>query len=176
MDASLRVREKKVSFSLSSPGIDVSLLIALCAAIIDFLSITQPWLVGLNNEYLAGKGLTYSIAAEMSGVQLMQTQQYLSILLIPVALTGLMWFLANTPEDATARVSYKTKCELMLIMCIAFSIIPPYIFSNKLAVGINMTSGSNVFASRWELGSGETLPAYSGLGFAAALLIRTFKD
>jgi hypothetical protein len=160
----------------TAPGIDLAILIALGSAIIDVLSLFQPWLVGLNDEYVTGKGLTYAVGAEASGIQLIQTQPYLAVLLIPMILTGFSFILAISPDDVTARVSYRVKSGLLLIPSIALSIFPSYMFMNNLGMGIDMTRGLNVFVSLWELGSGATLSTYAGLGFAAALLLRIFKD
>ncbi len=63
-----------------------------------------------------------------------------------------------------------------MIASIGLSLYPSYVFTNNLAMGTDMTAGLNVIVSLWEMGSGATLPAYAGFGFAAALLMRIFKD
>jgi hypothetical protein len=160
----------------SAPGIDVAILVAVGSAIVDVLSLLQPWLLGVNDEYVVGRGLTYAVEVEVSGFRLVQYQPYLAILLIPGFLAGLSLVLAMVPEDVSARLSYKLKSGALLAISIVLSLYPSYVFMNNLGNGVNMTEGVNVIVSFWELGSGSTLPAYAAFGFAGALLLRIFKD
>lgn len=159
-----------------APGIDLAILIAVGSAIVDILTLLQPWLLGVNDEYVTGKGLTYAVEVEVSGFQLVQYQPYLAILLIPAFLMGLSIIFAILPEDVSARVSYKVKSGLLLIICIALSVYPSSIFMNNLANGVDVAAGLHMIVSFWVLGSGVTLPAYAAFGFAGALLLRIFKD
>jgi hypothetical protein len=170
-------RELEFTFqNATAPGIDVAILIALGSAVADIFSLFQPWLLGINDEYLSGKGLSYAVEVRISGFQLMQSQQYLAILLVPALLAGLSLILAIMPEDVSARLGYKLKSGALLAISTALSLYPSYVFMNNLGNGVNMTEGLNVIVSFWEIGSGSTLPAYAAFGFAGALLIRIFKD
>ena len=170
-------RESEFKFpTTAAPGIDLAILIAAGSAIMDIISLMQPWLLGLNDEYVAGKGLTYAIAAQVSGLQLVQGEPYLAILFIPAILTGLSVILAILPQDHTVRFSYKLKSGILLIISLALSLYPSYVFMNDLAMGANLTGSLNLIVSFWEMGSGATLPTYAGLGFASALVLRIFKD
>jgi hypothetical protein len=169
-------REPKLTFPTVVSGIDLAILIAVGSAVVDILSLMQPWLLGVNDEYIAGKGLTYAIQVEVSGFQLVQNETYLAILILPAVLAGISVILAMLPQDLTARISYKLKSGILMTASIALSLYPSYVFTNNIAMGTNMTAGLNVIVSFWEMGSGATLPAYAGFGFAAALLLRIFKD
>lgn len=172
-----RHAEYKLTFhNTGSPGIDVATLIGLGSAITNALSLFEPWLIGLNNEYLPGTGLTYSIVIEVNGIELIQTRPYLLILIIPIVLTGFLVLLAITPDDFTSRLNFKRKALILLTVSIPCSIFPSFSFLNELAMGADLMGALNVFVGRWELGSGATLPIYAGLGFALALLLRVFKD
>ena len=160
----------------AAPGIDLAVLIAVGSAILDVISLFEPWLLGLNDEYVAGKGLTYAIKAEVSGFQLVQNAPYLAILLVLVFLTTISVILAILPQDLAVRVSYKMKSAILMAASIGLSVYPSYVFMNNLAVGAEMTAGLKEVVSFWAMGSGATLPAYAGIGFAAALVVRIFKD
>jgi hypothetical protein len=169
--------ERQFTFPSTAPhGIDVAVLIAVVSAVVDVLSLFEPWLLGLNDEYVTGKGLTYAVGAEVSGFRLLQNEPYLAILLVPVFLTGLTVILAMLPEDTSVRMSYKMKSGILLAASIGLSLYPSYVFMNNLAGGVDMTRGLNEIVSFWAMGSGATLPAYAGIGFAAALVVRIFKD
>jgi hypothetical protein len=169
--------EREFTFPTAAPhGIDLAVLIAVGSAVVDIVSLYEPWLLGLNDEYVTGKGLTYAVGAEVSGFRLVQNAPYLAILLVPVFLTGLIVILAMLPEDSTLRISYKMKSGILFAASIGLSLYPSYVFMNNLAAGVDMTTGLNEIVSFWAMGSGVTLPAYAGFGFAAALLLRIFKD
>jgi hypothetical protein len=160
----------------TAPGIDLAILIALGSAAADIFALSQPWLLGINDEYLAGKGLSYAVEVRISGFQLLHNQPYLAILLIPALLAGISLILAILPEDVSARLSYKLKSGALLAVSVALSLYPSYVFMNNVGNGVDITEGLNVIVSFWEAGSGSTLPAYAAFGFAGALLLRIFKD
>jgi hypothetical protein len=169
--------ERELTFEAApAPGIDLAVLIAVGSALVDILTLLQPWLLGVNDEYVTGKGLTYAVEAEVSGFQLLQIQPYLAILLVPAFLAGVSIILAILPDNVFARVSYKVKSGLLLVICIALSLYPPSTFMNNLANGANMAEGLHLIASFWVVGSGATLPVYAAIGFAGALALRIFKD
>jgi hypothetical protein len=170
-------KSREFTFQTAAPpGVDVAILLALGSAFADVFSLSQPWLLGINDEYLPGKGLSYAIGASISGFQLLQNQPYLAVLMVPAVLAGLSLLLATMPEDTSARLSYKLKSGALLAISIILSLYPSYVFMNNLDNGVNITEGLNVIVSFWEAGSGSTLPAYAAFGFAGAILLRIFKD
>jgi hypothetical protein len=162
--------------SLYRPGIDLAVLIAVGSAILDSASLLFPWLVGVNSSYTSGKGLTYTVSAYLSGLDLIGDLPFIIILFVPIILTVALVFFSLRPEGLVLpRMSYKTKSRVILVLAALLSIAPPFFFLNQFGLGMTITR-PGVFVGHWEMGSGATMPTYAGLGFALALGFKMIKD
>ena len=179
-----RAREKrskslrKLAYdSMYRPGIDLAVVIALGSAIVDLVSLFFPWLVGINSDYLPGRGLIYKIAVLLSAIDLFSESPYLMFLMLPIALTIALIFLSIKPEGIIPpRIGYKTKSRIILFLAGLSSMLPAYIFLNGFTMGIYSPPQLGVFVGRWELGGAATMPLYAGFGFMLALGLKMIKD
>ncbi len=159
------------------PGIDLAVVIAVVSALIDFVSLFFPWLVGINSVYVPGEGLTYSVAIVLKGTDLFSDSPYLATLFLPVLLTlGLVFISIRSEELVPPRVSYKTKSRILLLLAALSSMLPAYAFVNRIMIGVFSSPLTGVFVGRWELGGAATMPLYAGFGYVLALGLKMLKD
>jgi len=162
--------------SLYRPGIDLAVLVAVASAILDIVSLFFPWLVGINSSYTPGKGLTYTVVAFLSGLDLIGDMPYIVVLFAPIILTVALVFLSLRPEGLIPpRMSYKAKSRIILVFAALLSLPPPFLFLNQFGLGMTITR-PGIFVGHWEMGSGATMPTYAGIGFALALGFKMIKD
>ncbi len=155
----------------------MAVVIAVGSATLDLVSLLIPWLVGINSEFLPGRGLSYSIAILLSGIDLFGDSPYLAFLMLPLLLTFVLIFLSIRPEGIIPpRISYKTKSRLLLLVATLSSMLPSYAFFNRFTLGFYTTPRPGVFVGRWELGGGVTMPIFAGFGFMLALGLKLLKD
>lgn len=163
--------------SLYRPGIDLAVVIAIGSAILDLVSLFLPWLVGINSEYLPGKGLSYSISVMLTGVDLFVAKPYLILLILPPVLSFVLLFISTRPEGIVPpRVSYKMKSRILILVAALSSMMPAYAFLNYFTIGIYLPPKPGVLVGRWELGGGATMPIWAGFGEMLALGLKIIKD
>jgi hypothetical protein len=162
--------------SMYRPGIDLAVLVAVASATLDAVSLLSPWLVGINSSYSSSKGLTYTVSAILSGLNLLFDMPFIAVVFLPIILTGVLVFVSLRPEGLIQpRIGYKAKSRAILLLAALLSMAPPFIFLNQFASGINVLRPGQ-FVGHWEMGSGATMPAYAGFGFALALGFKMLKD
>jgi len=167
----------KFSSGQRSYGIDVAVIFALIGTAIDAASLYLPWLVGINSQYVPGRGLTYEIIAEVSGVDLIPLAPYVALLFVPPALTVALLVLSLRPEGILPpRISYKNKSLIILLVSTLCSFATTFLFWSQFPIGSFLNPKPGAYVSRWEFGSAYNLPIYGGLVFALGLASRVLKD
>ncbi len=176
--AQTRKSLKKLTYaSLNKPGIDLAVVIALGSSAADVVSLFLPWLVGINPVYVRGKGLSYTIAAVLSGFDLLPFNMYLSFVLLPLALTLIVTYFSLKPEGIIPpRVGYKTKSRILLLLAMFSSMLPSFVFVQYFTTSSLLLPRLDVFVGRWEMGGGATMPIYAGFGLLLGLGLKIIKD
>lgn len=106
--------------SMYRPGIDLAVLIAVASATLDAVSLLSPWLVGINSSYSSSKGLTYTVSALLSGLNILFDMPFIAVVFLPIILTGVLVFVSLRPEGLIQpRIGYKTKSRVILVLGIA---------------------------------------------------------
>lgn len=159
------------------PGIDLAVVVAIVSSGLDLSALFLPWLAGINAQYVPGKGLTYTVTALLSAINLMNYNVYLALIFLAPILTVILVIFSLRPEGIIPpRIGYKTKSRLILLSAALVSILPSYSFVNSVMVGTAAVPDTVQFVSRWELGGGATIPIYAGFGFILALGFKLIKD
>jgi hypothetical protein len=159
------------------PGIDLAVVLAMISSALDFVALFLPWTVGIDSQYVPGKGLTYVVTTLLSAIDLMNYNVYLVLILLAPILTVVLIIFSVRPEGIIPpRIGYKAKSRMILLSAALVSILPAYSFVNSVMLGVAAVPETRQFAGRWELGAGATIPIYAGFGFMLALGFKLIKD